>query len=144
MTFPDVGKSFDTAVYPRRLKHSSKAPWHCCLKAIVALPFLPVLLQSVSYYFIRTTSMSIFLWYFPYTALSKPVWHIPLLCVQWKAPDVGQRNCLKHVEFYSKNKFESFVRLVGFIIKIYDDARSPERQIPHTCFTFILPDSIFF
>ena len=29
-----------------------------------------------------------------------------LLCVQWKTPDDGQRNCLKHVEFYSKNKFE--------------------------------------
>jgi len=30
------------------------------------------------------------------------VWHIPLLCVQWKTPDDGQRNCLKHVELYSK------------------------------------------
>jgi len=37
-------------------------------------------------------------------AVSKPVrlWHIPLLCVQWKTPDDGQRNCPKHVEFYSK------------------------------------------
>jgi len=35
-------------------------------------------------------------------AVSKPVWHIPLLCVQWKTPDDGQRNCLKHVEFLSK------------------------------------------
>jgi len=25
-----------------------------------------------------------------------------LLCVQWKTPDDGQRNCPKHVEFYSK------------------------------------------
>jgi hypothetical protein len=33
---------------------------------------------------------------------SKPVRHIPLLCVQWKTPDVGQWNCPKHVEFYSK------------------------------------------
>ena len=33
-------------------------------------------------------------------------WHIPSLCVQWKTPDDGQRNCPKHV-----------------------DARSPERQI---------------
>jgi len=40
------------------------------------------------------------------TAVSKPVWHIPLLCIQWKTPNDGQRNCLKHVEFYSKNKFE--------------------------------------
>ena len=63
--------------------------------------------------------------------VSKPVWHIPLLCVQWKTPDDGQRNCSKHVEFYSKNKFEKLVHLVGFIIRIYHDARSPERQIFH-------------
>jgi len=47
---------------------------------------------------------------------------------QWKTPDDGQRNCPKHVEFYSKNKFEKLVHLVGFIIRIYHDARSPERQ----------------
>ena len=41
----------------------------------------------------------------------------------------GQRNCPKHVEFYFKNKFEKLVYLVGFIIRIYHDARSPERQI---------------
>jgi hypothetical protein len=52
-------------------------------------------------------------------ALSKPVWHTPLLCVQWKTPDDGQRNCLKHVEFYSKNKFEKSVHLVGFIMSVY-------------------------
>ena len=49
-------------------------------------------------------------------AVSKPVWHIPLLCVQWKTPDDGERNCPKHVQFYSKNKFEKLVHLVGFII----------------------------
>jgi hypothetical protein len=49
--------------------------------------------------------------------LSKPVWHIPLLCVQWKTPYDGQRNCPKHVEFHSKNKFEKLVHLVGFIIR---------------------------
>jgi len=38
-------------------------------------------------------------------------------------------NCYKHVEFYSKNKFEKLVHLVGFIIRIYHDERSPERQI---------------
>jgi len=37
-------------------------------------------------------------------------------------------NSPKHVEFYSKNKFEKLVHLVGFIIRIYQDARSPERQ----------------
>ena len=52
-----------------------------------------------------------------------------LLCVQWKTPDDGQRNCPKHVEFYSKNKFEKSVHPVSFIIRIYHDAGSPERQI---------------
>jgi len=33
------------------------------------------------------------------------------------------------VEFYSKNKFEKLVHLFGFIVRIYHDARSPERQI---------------
>jgi len=61
-------------------------------------------------------------------AVSKPVWHIPLLCIVWKTPDDGQRNCAKHAEFYSKNKFEKFVYLIGFIIRIYNGARSPERQ----------------
>ena len=30
---------------------------------------------------------------------------------------------------YSKNKFGKLVHLVGFIIRIYHDTRSPERQI---------------
>jgi hypothetical protein len=47
----------------------------------------------------------------------KPVWHLTLLCVQWKTPDDGQRNCPKHVKFHSKNKFEKLVHLVGFIIR---------------------------
>jgi len=41
-----------------------------------------------------------------------------LLCVQWKTSVDGQRNCPKHVEFYSKNKFEKLVHIVGFIIRI--------------------------
>ena len=45
-----------------------------------------------------------------------------------QTPDDGQGNCLKHVEFYSKNKFEKLVHLVGFIIRIYHDALSLERQ----------------
>ena len=40
----------------------------------------------------------------------------------------GQRNCPKHVEFYSNNKSEKLVHLVGFIIRIYHDARSSECQ----------------
>ena len=54
--------------------------------------------------------------------------YIPLLCVQWKTPGDGLRNYPKHVEFYYKNKFEKLVHLVGFIIRMYHDARSPERQ----------------
>jgi len=46
---------------------------------------------------------------------------IPLLCVQWKIADDGQRNCPKHVEFYSKNKFEKLVYLIGFIIRIWTE-----------------------
>jgi len=51
------------------------------------------------------------------------------VCTVKKTPAVGQRICPKHVEFYSENKFEKVVNLVGFIIRIYHDARSPERQI---------------
>jgi hypothetical protein len=39
------------------------------------------------------------------------------------------RICPKHVEFYSKNKFEKLVHLVGFIVRIYHYARSSEYQI---------------
>jgi len=62
-------------------------------------------------------------------AVSKPLWHIPLLCVQWKTPYDGQRNCQKHVEFYFENKFEELVHLVDCIIRIFQDARSPARHV---------------
>jgi hypothetical protein len=51
------------------------------------------------------------------TAVYKPLWHIPLLSVQWITPDDGERNCPKHVEFYFQNKFEKLFHLVGFIIR---------------------------
>ena len=54
---------------------------------------------------------------------------VPLLCVQWQTPDNGQKNSLKHVEFYSKNKFQELVQLVGFIIRIFHYSRWPEPQI---------------
>jgi len=85
--------------------------------------------RTVPLSIIRTFSLHTGQWYMSYRfADSKPVWHIPLPCAQLKCPDNGQRNCPKLVEFYSKNKFEKLVHLVGFIIKIYHDARSPERQ----------------
>jgi hypothetical protein len=43
--------------------------------------------------------------------------------------DDGQRNCAKRIEFCSKNKFEKLVHLIGFIIRIYHDARSSECQM---------------
>ena len=60
---------------------------------------------------------------------------LPATCITYtiavctvKTSDDGQRICPKHVEFYSKNKFEKLVHLMGFIIRIYHDARSPERH----------------
>jgi len=50
-------------------------------------------------------------------AVSKSVRNIPLLRVQWRTPDDGQRNFPKHVEFYSKNKIEKLVHLVLFYYK---------------------------
>ena len=76
-------------------------------------------------------------------AACKTVWHIPMLCVQWKTPDDGQRNCLKHVEFDSKNKFEKSVHLVGFNIQIYHDARSHEHHMTEklSCACLKVPSS---
>ena len=59
-------------------------------------------------------------------AVCKPVWHIPLLCVQWKTPDDGQRDCPKQVVFHSKNKFEKFVHLANRIKLFHPD---PARKL---------------
>ena len=48
------------------------------------------------------------------------------------------------MEFYSKNKFEKLEHLVGFIIRIYHDARSPERQIHCLQFTHLNRGSVGF
>jgi len=67
------------------------------------------------------------LWYMSYSLLAGSGRSIPILlascmtyttavCAVKKTADDGQRNCPKHVEFYSKNKFEKLVQLVGFII----------------------------
>jgi hypothetical protein len=103
--------------------------------------------QRVPLSIIRSFSLHTQQWYMSYScraaaAVYKPVWHIPLLSVQWTTPDDGQRNCPKHVEFHSKIKFEKLVRLVGFIIRKFvtmhghmsrctvtcHDARSRERK----------------
>ena len=50
-------------------------------------------------------------------AVNKTLWHIPLLCVQWKTPDDGHMNSPKHVEFHSKNKFYKLMHLFCFVIR---------------------------
>jgi len=69
--------------------------------------------------------------------VSKPVWHITLLCVQWKTPDDGHRNCPKHVEFNSKNKFEKLLHLVGFIMRHVDALSNFQVQlhVPYHIYT---------
>ena len=52
-----------------------------------------------------------------------------LLCIQCWTPNDGQKTCPKHVELYSKNKCEKLVHLVGFIMRIYHDARSSECEM---------------
>jgi hypothetical protein len=39
-------------------------------------------------------------------------------CVYNTTPYDGQKTCPKHVDFYSKNKCEKLVHLVGFTIRI--------------------------
>ena len=51
-------------------------------------------------------------------------------------PDGGQRYYPKHVESYSKNKFEKLVLLFDFIIRIYHNARSSECQIQLLIYDF--------
>jgi len=50
------------------------------------------------------------------------------LFLEYNSTCFRQVFCPKHVEFYSKNKFEKFLNLVGFITRIYHDARSSECQ----------------
>jgi len=49
-----------------------------------------------------------------------------------KNPDDGQRNCPKHVEFYSKNKLEKLVHLVSFIIRLTPNDPYRGRTVPLT------------
>jgi hypothetical protein len=55
-----------------------------------------------------------------------------LLCIQYLTPD-GEKTCPKHVEFYYNHKFEELVHLVGFIVRVYHDARSSECQNVNMC-----------
>ena len=115
--------------------------YHCCVyseKLSTILILLASCLQNCMTYTIPvcTVKNSVPSWSCS-QAVCKTVRHIPLLCVQWKTPDDGQRNCPKHEEFHSMNKFEKLVHLVGFIIRIYHDTRSLERQIHCRVFTSV-------
>ena len=51
------------------------------------------------------------------TAVSKPCMTYTYYCV-YSTRLLMMDTCLKHVEFYSKNKFEELVHFVDFIIRI--------------------------
>jgi hypothetical protein len=40
-------------------------------------------------------------------------------CVKWETTDDGHRNCQKHLESVSTNKFKELVHLDGFIVRNY-------------------------
>jgi len=50
---------------------------------------------------------------------------IAVCTVKKKTPVEEQKNCPKYVKFYSKNKFEKLVHLVGFIIRPFSSLNSP-------------------
>jgi len=84
--------------------------------------------RTVPLFIIRSVSLYTQQWYMSYRfADSCQQTCMTYTTAVW--PDDEQRNCPKYIQFYSKNKFEKLVHLVGFIIRIYHDARSPERQI---------------
>ena len=58
--------------------------------------------------------------------VSKPVWRIPLLCVQWRTPDDGQRNCPKHVEFYYKKLMVYVTQFVWHTPSLCVQWRTPD------------------
>ena len=64
----------------------------------------------------------------PARKLSANLYDIHHCCVYSEKLLMMDRETVGNIEFYSKNKFEKLVHLVGFIIRIYHNARSPERQ----------------
>jgi len=71
--------------------------------------------QAVPLSIIMSFSLYTQQWY-----VTQVCWHLARkLSAKWKTHDDGKRNCLKHVEFHSKNKFEKLVHIAGFIIRIY-------------------------
>jgi len=75
--------------------------------------------QTVPLFIIRSFSLYTQQWYMSYrfadSLRAESGWN----CVPsvHPTPDDGQKNCLKLVEFHSKNKFEKSVHLAGFNIQ---------------------------
>jgi len=74
--------------------------------------------RTVPLSIIRSFSLYTKQWYMSYGFADR----CPQTCMTYniavctvKTPDDGQRNCSKHLEFYSKNKFEKLVHLVGLL-----------------------------
>jgi hypothetical protein len=68
-------------------------------------------------YMFRTVSLSIMRSFSPYTQQICMTYTIAVCTVKKTPDDDRQRNCPKHGEFHSKNKFEKLVHLIGFIIR---------------------------
>ena len=62
----------------------------------------------------RTVLLSIIRSYLLYTQQTCMIYTVAVFTV---TPNDGQRNCPKHVDLHSKNKFEKLVHLYGFIIR---------------------------
>ena len=62
----------------------------------------------------------------PLASSQQNLYDIPIAVYTVITPDDGKKYCLKHVEFYSKNNFEKFVNLIGFVIRIYRNAHFSE------------------
>jgi hypothetical protein len=65
----------------------------------------------------------------PACKLSANLYDIHHCCVYSEKLLTMDRGTVQNMQFHSKNKFEKLVHLVGFIIRIYHDARSHERII---------------
>jgi len=65
----------------------------------------------------------------PARKLSAKLYDTYHCCVYSEKLLMMDRGTVRNMYSYSKNKYEKLVHLVGFIIRIYHDARSPEREI---------------
>jgi hypothetical protein len=84
----------------------------------------------MSYWFVDSLQAAMMLW--DTVGLWVSPQCIPLLCVQWNAPDDGQMNCPKHSNFISfQNKFEKLVHPFGSLYEIYHFALSHECWIQY-------------